>query len=137
MLHSETDPSAIEANFQSRLALRRWGVQTVESADDLATQLVKGGLPLCRGFTVRNHGKYVFLNDSSVNHPNHFIVVKTPRPATKAFRMIDAVNFGANSHGRAVAYITKVFTRSEDALMMWLPPLTLETPDQHGCDYCG
>ena len=113
-------------------------MELVDTADDLAMKLAAGGLPLCTGFAVAAHSRYVFLNDSSVGNPNHFLVVKKPRAADHAFRILDGVNFDGLSHEESVAYIAKTFAGPDDYPIFRVGKTRLERPDQHhNCPYCS
>ena len=141
---------------------RRWCVQPINSAAELAEKLLDYSWCGCCGFELEG---FLWLNDAtSPDAAQEYAVVKRPNHDSKEFRQVESITVSWCNRQQLLAYIRQfsgggqaaavetggpvVFTRSVAELFQALGvtnrPLgcvvhpCLETPDEHGsCCHCA
>ena len=113
---------------------RRWWVEPVNDARELAQMVMLQKWPLCSGFRL---GEYVYLNDSvSETTAVEFTTVK--EVARGEWVEIDTVTFGWLNLERSFDVIEAIQRGEHDSV--WnakIRPPVLESRKEHGgCDLC-
>lgn len=114
---------------------RRWYVQPVSSAEDLAEKLTEHSWTLCTGFHL---GGYLFLNDAtSENGAQEYAVLK---PLSEGGHVqVESITFSWCTRDQALELIREVLAGKFDAEAAFGPVFpALDTPEAHGrCPLCA
>lgn len=116
---------------------RRWCIDEVEDAEELARLLTARTWALCTGFEL---GGYLFLNDStSEDSAQEYAVVKRPAAPGGPFVQVESITFGWCSPAQALEYVRAALAGEMDRtdLCRQAHP-QLDTPTTHGrCHLCA
>jgi len=116
---------------------RRWCLQTVGSAEELARKLTQQGWTLCCGFEI---GKYLFLNNAfSEDGAQEYAVVRKPVQPGEPYLQVESITMSWASEANALAYIQQALAGEMDKNDFATPvEPRLETPEQHRrCHLCA
>jgi hypothetical protein len=117
---------------------RRFCVNPVASAEELARMLTERTWTLCSGFFVQGHENYLFLNDSThEDGAGEYAVILGGLDAEHRMQ-IESVTMSWCPVDQGLAYIRNALSGEWDANDFRKPVvLHLETPLQHGrCLHC-
>lgn len=117
---------------------RRWCVEEVASAEELARMLTEQTWTGCAGFFVRGHPEYLFLNDAtSPDGAAEYGVVKGGVDVGDRVQ-IESITFSWCTYEQALEHIWDILAGVYDNAEYAHPvTVTVEAPEEHGtCSLC-
>jgi hypothetical protein len=93
---------------------RRWVVNPVPGAEELARKLTKSSWTLCSGFYVEAHAQYLFLNDAThEDGAAEFGVIRVLGPTR--WIQVESITFSWATPAEALRYIQEALAGAYDA----------------------
>jgi hypothetical protein len=93
---------------------RRWGIGSVDTAQELAAMLSQRTWTLCSGFYVLGHPQFLFLNDATCEDgAGEYGVVKVMSPS--AWMQIESITFSWCAPAKALEHIVATLAGQYDA----------------------
>ena len=114
---------------------RRWSVEVVASAEELAEKLTSRSWCLCAGFELKG---YWFLNDAiSEDAAQEYAVVKQQGPGGDPWQ-VESITMSWCTYDEALGYIERAVAGAfDDADFAGAATPTIEAPEDHGrCPLC-
>ena len=118
---------------------RIWCLSEAASAEDLAEKLTEQTWCLCQAFQVKDHPRYVWLNDStSEDGAQEYAVLKLGLAAGDR-QQIESITFGWCDRSRAKDFIRETLAGNDDHNEFARPVrATIQPLEKHGrCQYCA
>jgi len=116
---------------------RRWCLQQVGTAEELARKLTQQSWTLCCGFEI---GNYLFLNDAfSEDEAQEYSVLRKPAQPGEPYLQVESITMSWASEAEALSYIRQALAGEMDKNDFARPvEPRLDTPEQHGrCHLCA